>query len=317
MVDRPDGVSFVVPVHNKAPYLARVLDAIRAQRGTFAREYIFVDDGSTDRSLELVRELTTDWPDTTILAQENRGSAHATNRGIERARYAFIKFVDADDLLVHDATAVLRAALGAGSACLAFGRAVAYDAAETPDLDSPLPRANEADIANPLRAALKNSLFNPSQMMARTACVLAVGGCDERVVHSQEYSLTLRLARNWPFARIDVPVTYRPRDVPGSLGSHNGRQLRRVTMACAHFLRDHPGLPADIARFAVRRCAARAWKFARRERGAGHLSRAFMLSLAATFGVVRDGAAHIEACARAFDEPRPAAPRGVRAGVRP
>ena len=52
------GVSFVVPVYNKAAYLPDVLAAIRAQRGDFAWQYIFVDDGSTDDSLAILERLT-------------------------------------------------------------------------------------------------------------------------------------------------------------------------------------------------------------------------------------------------------------------
>ncbi len=75
------GVSFVVPVYNKAPYLKDVLAAIRDQVGDFEREYIFIDDGSTDGSIELIQELTLNWANVIIHRQENHGSAHATNRG--------------------------------------------------------------------------------------------------------------------------------------------------------------------------------------------------------------------------------------------
>ena len=79
------GVSFVVPVYNKAAYLPDVLATIRAQRGDSARQYIFVDDGSTDDSLAILERLTAGWPNTVVVSQENLGSAHAANRGIALA----------------------------------------------------------------------------------------------------------------------------------------------------------------------------------------------------------------------------------------
>ena len=79
------GVSFLVPVYNKAPHLPAVLRQIARQTGDYPRQYVFVDDGSTDGSLEIVRELTADWDNTVIHGQSNKGSAGATNASISLA----------------------------------------------------------------------------------------------------------------------------------------------------------------------------------------------------------------------------------------
>ena len=55
------GVSFIITVYNKRPYLTDVLAAVRGQRGDFNREYVIVVDGSTDGSLDLMRDLTAGW----------------------------------------------------------------------------------------------------------------------------------------------------------------------------------------------------------------------------------------------------------------
>jgi len=295
------GVSFVVPVYNKAPFLPGVLAALRAQAGAFERQFVFVDDGSTDGSFEIVRRLTAGWENVILHEQENRGSANATNRGVALASMPFVKFLDADDLLARDATRVLLTALEADAeACLAFGAAVRYAEDEAVDLDAPLPRPTAERVPDGLRQALRNSLFNPTQFLARTECVRAVGGCDERIVHSQEYSLTLRLARRWPMLRVRAPVAYLPQRVPGSLGSDMGRQLRRVTLACAHFLRDHPDTEPALQNFACRRAAGRAWKYARRQRGAGLLSGWFWRHVRSRVPFGLRPPEFIEGCARAF-----------------
>ena len=49
-------------------------------------------------------------------------------------------------------------------------------------------------IQNPINLAITNSMFNPSQFLVKTEICKKVGGCDERIRHSQEYSLTLRLS---------------------------------------------------------------------------------------------------------------------------
>jgi len=60
-------VSFVIPVFNKEKYLRFVLDSLKNQKGTFQREFIFVNDGSTDNSLLLLRSQTKNWKNTKII----------------------------------------------------------------------------------------------------------------------------------------------------------------------------------------------------------------------------------------------------------
>ncbi len=318
MTDLPAGVSFVIPVYNKAEWLPGVIAALKSQRGDFAREYIFVDDGSTDGSLEIVRRETAGWPNVTILSQANAGSAAASNAGIMRARYAFTKFCDADDMLLPDATARLLAAIRAHpGVCLAWGGRVWYaSAAEAAAyIEPPLDPATVLHRA-PLKPAMQNSLFNPAQFMARTADLKACGGCDERIVFSQEYSLTLRMALRGDFVQIAAPVALVLRDAPGRLSGNTGRQLQRVTLALAWFLRDHPELAEDDVRFACRRAAGRAWKWRRRQYRAGFLSPWFGRYLRARLPglpLPADPAGFIDACAAAFAQEGSALPGAAAA----
>lgn len=294
------GVSFVVPVYNKARHLPRVLAQIARQQGDFRRQYVFVDDGSTDASLEVLRAQTGEWENLTIERQANAGSAAATNRGIAIAREPFIKFVDADDLLGDHATAMLLAALRDSDACLAYGDAVRYAEDDVLDLQVRAEKPPVARLAAPLRAAIRNSMFNPSQFLARTEAVKSVGGCDERVVFSQEYGLTLKLARRWPFLHIRAPVAWLPRESPGRLSSNEGRQLQRVTRSLALFLADHPDLPADLRRYACARAAGRAYKYARRRGGEGVFGQWFWRHFTAQLGLVKDAPGFVDGCCDAF-----------------
>jgi glycosyltransferase involved in cell wall biosynthesis len=295
------GVSFVVPVYNKAPHLPRVLAQIKAQRGNFQRQYVFVDDGSTDNSLGVLRKETAGWSDVTIECQENQGSAGATNAGIALSNQPFIKFVDADDLLHEDATLHLLEALKDSEACLIYGGVYRFANGEKIDLRRSLGDADVDTIETPLLPALKNSLFNPTQFLARTEAIKQVRGCDERVVHSQEYGLTLRLARQWSFLRSSATVAYIPQDAPGRLSTNEGRQLQRVTLAVANFLKDHPDLPFSVKQFACRRLAGRAWRYARRRGGERKFGRWFWINLAAQFPLPRDHGAFATRCVAAFE----------------
>ena len=53
-------VSFIIPVYNKSSFLKYVIKCLKNQSGDFEREFIFVDDGSTDNSYEIISSLTKD-----------------------------------------------------------------------------------------------------------------------------------------------------------------------------------------------------------------------------------------------------------------
>lgn len=294
------GVSFLVPVFNKAPHLSAVLRQISRQTGDFPRQFVFVDDESTDGSLELVRELTADWENVVVHSQANMGSAGATNACIALAEQPYIKFVDADDLIADSATETLLRALDASDACLAYGNVARYADETEIDLSARVEAPKVEKLNDALRLAMKNSLFNPTQCLVRTAAVREAGGCDERVVHSQEYSMTLRLARRWPILRVDAPVAFIPHQAE-RLSNNEARQLQRVTRALALFLRDHADTDAALQRFACRRAAGRAWHYVRRRAGAGLGSPWFRRYVLSQISRGHDAADFIESCCDAFD----------------
>jgi glycosyltransferase involved in cell wall biosynthesis len=297
-----DGVSFVVPVYNKAEVLPPVLAALAAQQGDFPREFIFVDDGSTDDSLAVVRHGTAGWTNVQIIEQENAGSAAATNTGISAARLPYLKFVDADDLLTLDATANLLAALaGMPDAVVAYGDRKFFPPGVSPDL-SPVNKPPAITVmAAPLEPSIRNSLFNPTQFLTRTQIARACGGCDERVVFSQEYSLTMRLARHGSFIHLDQTLAYLLDDSTNRLSNNQGRQLQRVTKAVRLFVDDYPDIDPRLIRFACRRNAARAWRYARRERGAGFISPWFWHNLRGSLGLWRNPVRFIRTCEAVYD----------------
>jgi glycosyltransferase involved in cell wall biosynthesis len=86
-------VSVIIAAHNADFYIAETLDSIRAQ--TFRDfEVIVVDDGSTDRTAQIVAG----YPEARCIRQPNRGQPVARNAGIAAAHGRYLAFVDADDL---------------------------------------------------------------------------------------------------------------------------------------------------------------------------------------------------------------------------
>lgn len=89
-------VSVIVPVYNVEKYLSRCLDSILAQ-SLQSVEVICIDDGSTDRSPEILREYAERDVRIKVVAQENQGPCEARKKGISLSNGKYIGFVDSDD----------------------------------------------------------------------------------------------------------------------------------------------------------------------------------------------------------------------------
>ncbi|MBD2666007.1 glucosyltransferase [Richelia sinica FACHB-800] len=88
-------ISVVIPVYNSEKSVAETLASVIAQ--TYRDlEIIIVDDGSTDKSIEICQRFKDER--IKIVHQQNRGLAGARNTGIRHAQGEFIAFVDSDDL---------------------------------------------------------------------------------------------------------------------------------------------------------------------------------------------------------------------------
>ncbi len=89
-------VSIVMPVYNGYNFLERSIESV-AKQTLKDVELICIDDGSTDKSLELLNKLSEKYDFIKILTQKNQGSGIARNNGIKNATGEYIAFLDADD----------------------------------------------------------------------------------------------------------------------------------------------------------------------------------------------------------------------------
>ncbi|MBF7090141.1 glycosyltransferase family 2 protein [Flavobacterium sp. ALJ2] len=87
--------SIVIPLYNKADYIENTINSVINQTFT-DYEIIIINDGSTDNSVSNVLRFN----DSRIQLynQKNQGASLARNLGIEKAKYNYIAFLDADDL---------------------------------------------------------------------------------------------------------------------------------------------------------------------------------------------------------------------------
>ncbi|NQV85092.1 MAG: glycosyltransferase family 2 protein [Rhodospirillales bacterium] len=263
------GVSFVVTVFNKERYLEATLNSVLAQEGDFEKEFIVVDDGSTDRSVEIARNLIGSLPNGRVIEQPNSGPGVAQNTGADAATLPAIKFIDGDDLYPPDCALRMLPGLELPGVALVHGDGKVLD-----DLgnDIRIDRQGRPPVyqvmEKPLYYAVRHTLSGASAILVNREAYLACGGCDS-TVFTQENSMIFRMAINNSFAFTkDIVLFGPPRDFRTEHGGHLGDDMVQMehdrNAALYGLIRDFPNLPHDIKRLALKRAAGRAWNWARR-----------------------------------------------------
>jgi len=101
MINNKPKVSIIVPVYNVENYLARCLDSLINQSFNDI-EIICINDGSTDRSLDILKEYEIKDSRVKIIDKENSGVSNCRNKGINLVNGEYIVFVDSDDWINID-----------------------------------------------------------------------------------------------------------------------------------------------------------------------------------------------------------------------
>ncbi|MDO4754713.1 MAG: glycosyltransferase [Parabacteroides sp.] len=99
-------VSVILPVYNTAEWLEECLESLLRQ-GVENMEVLMIDDGSTDRSSEILEEMQRKDSRFRYIRQENQGLSVARNTGLLQAKGNYIVFLDSDDWLTDNALSIL------------------------------------------------------------------------------------------------------------------------------------------------------------------------------------------------------------------
>ena len=94
-------VSVIVPIYNEEKYLEQCLKSI-CEQTLKDIEIICVDDGSTDHSLQILREYAAKDSRIKVLTQENQFAGVARNHGMKYATGKYLAFLDSDDYFETD-----------------------------------------------------------------------------------------------------------------------------------------------------------------------------------------------------------------------
>ncbi|HZP68452.1 MAG TPA: glycosyltransferase family 2 protein [Pseudolabrys sp.] len=180
-------ISVVTPNFNMAPYLGETISSVLRNLSP-GDEYIVVDGGSTDGSVEVIRRHEKDL--THWISERDDGYAHAIAKGFRRASGDLLCWINAGDLLLDGALAKVRELFGAGDIDMVFGDDFYIDE------KSRVVRLSRGFVKN-LPAAMLHGGWTPLQ----DACFWTrdiyqrVGGIDPNLCLAADYDLFLRIAR--------------------------------------------------------------------------------------------------------------------------
>ncbi len=94
-------LSVIIPAYNVSAWIERCVESIEGQ-GDVVKEIIVVNDGSEDRTEDVVRRLQDRYENITLINQNNQGLFYARIHGVCQALGDYVTFVDADDYIESD-----------------------------------------------------------------------------------------------------------------------------------------------------------------------------------------------------------------------
>jgi glycosyltransferase involved in cell wall biosynthesis len=244
-------VSVILPAYNAEAYIAEAVQSVRTQTYT-DYEVIAVDDGSDDRTGEILDQIAAAWPKLTVIHQENQGLAKARNNAIAQMKGRYIALLDADDIWLADKL----------QRCMDFladhpDISIVYTPMNPVTTDGTRMKGHSKPCcAGWLAEKLFMSIFvhDPATVFDKRV-IETCGGFDETIPVSIGNEFWLRVSPHFEFGLIDEPLALR-RWSQHSLTRANrlaGRKIKAAMLEKFYF--DGGGLDLVPKRKAMRRLA--------------------------------------------------------------
>jgi len=197
----PPTLTVITPSYNQGRFLQETIDSVLSQ-GIADLEYIIVDGGSTDESVEVIKrhERHLAW----WVSEKDRGQSHAINKGIARANGTWLAYLNSDDVYLPGALQSLLDALRAKPAARWIaGGVVGFGSAEMPVHEWHLPTVPRGMLD---LLSSRFQMAQPGHIWSR-ALVQQVGGFDESLRYLFDINLYAALiAHGVTCEALDRPV---------------------------------------------------------------------------------------------------------------
>ena len=222
-------ISIVIPLYNKEKQIENTLTSVFKQ--TFQDfEIIIVNDGSTDQSVEIVKEIK----DCRIrlIEQENQGVSVARNTGIREAKFEYIAFLDADDEWEFSYLDTQVNLIHSFSECSVYACAYEFKYIDKiePIILNKLPFSrNDGVLSNYFEvAACSHPPLCTSAVIVTKKAILAVGGFPAGVIEGEDLITWAKLAVQHSIAYNVTPQAYFVKDLAENYSNEMPRIQKEV-----------------------------------------------------------------------------------------
>ncbi|MGA3035131.1 MAG: glycosyltransferase family A protein [Terracidiphilus sp.] len=243
-------VSIIIPAFNAERFIAKALESVCAQ--TYRSwEVVFIDDGGTDGTLQLVTEFSSKVSRLVQILRHARarGPSAARNTGMKAAKGQFIAFLDADDFWLPDHLESLCAILRSGKADLAYSDCFVFREALSGDVE--LLPIDTTEVKNPATDLFRRNFINPSGAAITCGLMEKVGEFDQTMRGTEDADYWIRAAINGYQIASTGKQTYYYRKSVGSLSAAPARMAEGIARVYEKHL--HCGLlpEAELAKKAT------------------------------------------------------------------
>ncbi len=218
-------ISIITPSYNQGAFLAETIESVISQQGDFIIDYIIVDGGSSDNSVDIIRRydsllktglcrigcrgITFRW-----ISEKDHGQTSALMKGFRMVQGEILAWLNSDDTYLPGA---LQSAVdffrAKPDAALVYGDACFTDVAGSVISNY---RTAEFDL---VKLASANIICQPAAFFRREAFE-AVGCLDETLHFTMDYDLWIRLGKRFPCYHIQqMLATYRLHETSKTINS--------------------------------------------------------------------------------------------------
>lgn len=190
-------LSVIIPLYNKESFIQNTLQSVLNQTYTDF-EVIIVNDGSTDRSLEIVSEFKND--KIIVINQQNSGASATRNKAILEAKTNYIAFLDADDYWfpnhLEELVKLIQDFPNCGMYCSRYQTIIAKNHTINNSFYYSFPDEFRGIIPDFFGASLINRVATSSSIIVPKKTILENNGFNTKISSGQDLELWTKIAIN-------------------------------------------------------------------------------------------------------------------------